>query len=34
MAYLEYLPPALALVAVLARLTFIRPRSRAADTKK
>jgi hypothetical protein len=34
MAYLEYLPPVLALVVVVARLTLVRPRSRAAETKK
>jgi hypothetical protein len=34
MAYLEYLPPVLALVAIVLRLTVIRPRPRAAGNKK
>jgi hypothetical protein len=34
MAYLEYLPPVLALVAVAIRLTMLRPRPRAAKTKQ
>jgi hypothetical protein len=34
MAYLEYVPPVLALVAIGFRLTVLRPRNRADDTKK
>jgi hypothetical protein len=34
MAYLEYLPPALALVAIVLRLTVIRTGPRASGTKK
>jgi hypothetical protein len=34
MAYLEYLPPVLALVAIVLRLTVIRTDSSASDNKK
>jgi hypothetical protein len=34
MAYLEYVPPVLALVAIVLRLTVVRPRPRATANKK
>jgi hypothetical protein len=32
--YLEYVPPVLAVIAVVIRLTMMRPRARADKTKK
>jgi hypothetical protein len=34
MAYLEFLPPVIALVAIGFRLTVLRPRNSAGDAKK